>query len=231
MSFLSSLFGRTPPPPPPSDTLVLTGAGLDDAAGAVTVTVAVGERSFTAKATRRGVGDGFPAEYALHDFEELAAEPEPEFEAVLAEAADPRDIAVVRLPLTDADGSVLGYELVVEGGEEPAGSQATAGLLLDAFGDIGLERLSGRHPAWLTMTPEFLLEIGTPPVRPDRVVLQLTSGPASPNVVAALQRLQFSGYTLVMQEFDARAPACAHVREAGRRRRRCALHRGPLLGG
>ncbi len=195
---------------------MLTGAGLDGAAGAVTVTVVVGERSFTAKTTRKSLGDGFPAEYALHDFEELAAEPEPEpeFEAVLAaEAPDPRDIAVVRLPLTDADGSVLGYELVVEGGEDAAGSQATAGLLLDAFGDIGLERLSGRHPAWLTMTPEFLLEIGTPPVRPDRVVLQLTTGPASPDVVAALQRLQFSGYTLVMEEFDeAIAPVCAMLR-------------------
>lgn len=80
MSFLSSLFGRrtAPPPAPPADTLVLTGAGLDGAAGPVSLTVAVGERTFTAKATRKGLGDGFPAEYALHGFEQLVPEPEPQ---------------------------------------------------------------------------------------------------------------------------------------------------------
>src|SRR5215207_9701825 len=207
MSFLSSLFGRRdpgppPPPPPPTDTLVLTGEGLDGATGAVAVTLAVGERTFTAEASRKAPGDGFPAEYALHGIEEVVPEPEPVFEAVVAEEPDPRDIAVVRLPLTDADGSVVGYELVVDGGQPATGPQATAGLLLDAFEDIGLERLSGRHPAWVTMTPEFLLEVGTPPVRPDRVVLQLTPGEATPEVLAALQRLQFSGYTLVMEEYD-----------------------------
>jgi EAL and modified HD-GYP domain-containing signal transduction protein len=218
MSFLSSLFGRRdpappPPPPPPRDTLVLTGEGLDGATGAVAVTLAVGERTFTAEASRKAPGDGFPAEYALHGIEEVVPEPEPVFEAVVAEEPDPRDIAVVRLPLTDADGSVVGYELVVDGGQPATGPQATAGLLLDAFGDIGLERLSGRHPAWVTMTPEFLLEVGTPPVRPDRVVVQLPPGEATPEVLAALQRLQFSGYTLVMEEYDeALAPLCGMLK-------------------
>ncbi len=211
MSFLSSLFGRRTAPPAPSDALVLV--SLEAGAGPLTLTLAVGERTYTAQATRRGAGP----EYALHGIEEVVPEPEPEpepeFEAAIAEAPDPRDIAVVRLPLTDADGSVLGYELVVDGGEPAAGPHATAGLLLDAFGDVGLERLSGRHPAWVTMTPAFLLEVGTPPVRPDRVVLQLTPGPASPEVVAALQRLQFSGYTLALQEYDeALAPVAAMLK-------------------
>lgn len=92
MSLLSSLFGRrtAPPPAPPADTLVLTDAGLDGAAGPVSLTVAVGERTFTAKATRKGLGDGFPAEYALHGFEELVPEPEPQFETVLADAPPDR---------------------------------------------------------------------------------------------------------------------------------------------
>ncbi len=104
MSLLSSLFGRrTPPPPPPTDALVLV--SLEAGAGPLTLTLAVGERTYTAQATRRGVGP----EYALHGIEEVVPEPEPEFETVIAEEApDPRDIAVVRLPLTDADGSVVG---------------------------------------------------------------------------------------------------------------------------
>jgi EAL and modified HD-GYP domain-containing signal transduction protein len=113
---------------------------------------------------------------------------------------DPEEIAVVRLPLTDAEGAVIGYELLVDDGD--AGARATAALLLDAFGDVGLERLAGRHPAWIPMTSEFLLEVGTPPVRPDRVVLKLAATEPSPAVLAALQRLQFAGYTIAIDGYD-----------------------------
>ena len=90
MSFLSSLFGRRTPPPVPTDALVLV--SLDGGAGPLTLTLAVGERTYTAQATRRGAG----SEYALQGIEEVLTEPElepePEFEAVVAEAPDPRDI-------------------------------------------------------------------------------------------------------------------------------------------
>jgi c-di-GMP phosphodiesterase len=52
------------------------------------------------------------------------------------------------------------------------------------------------------IAPEFLLEVGTPPVRPDRVVLQLEAKPVSDEVLAALRRLQFSGYTLALEGVD-----------------------------
>ena len=112
---------------------------------------------------------------------------------------DPGEIAVVRLPLTDLQRHIVGYELVV--GAQREGAKATAALLLDAFGDIGLDRLAGRHPAWVAMTAEFLLEVGTPPVRPDRVILQLPAEPPTEAVLAALQRLQFSGYTIALDGY------------------------------
>jgi c-di-GMP phosphodiesterase len=126
--------------------------------------------------------------------------------------ADSDEIAVVRLPLTDAQRHIVGYELVVDANRD-AGAKATAALLLGAFGDIGLERLAGRHPAWVTMTAEFLLEVGTPPVRPDRVVLQLPAEEPSEAVLAALQRLQFSGYTIALDGYhEALAPVAKLVR-------------------
>jgi c-di-GMP phosphodiesterase len=281
MSLLRLIFGRRPapapvvpapaPPPPRGDVLFLTGTGLDgaDLTGPATVTVALGDRTFTATATRRGAAH--PAEFALTEIHELipeptpvaaappppppapveepsevaveepvevaveepvevaveepvevaaeapvevvAAEPQP-FEVVLAapvevapepspeadeeEQVDDREIAVVRRPITNAASEVVGWELVA-GGD---GVKATAGLLLDVFGDIGLERLAGRHPAWVRIAPEFLLEVGTPPVRPDRVVLQLEAKPVSDEVLAALRRLQFSGYTLALEGVD-----------------------------
>ena len=117
-----------------------------------------------------------------------------------APEADPDEIAVVRVPLADAEGEVVGYELVVDAAD--GGARATAGLLLDAFGDVGLERLAGRHPAWVPMTPEFLLEVGTPPVRPDRVVLQLPAAPPSDGFMTALRRLHFSGYAIAIEGYE-----------------------------
>ena len=207
MSLLRLIFGHrqapTPPPPPPpppappaprADTLVLAGLDL---AGVGEVTITVGERTFVA-----------PAEYGLQHVREIVPEPAPAPAPVIAmpggwhvvpePAPDPSEIAVVRRPIAGADGAVVGYELVVDG----KGAAGTAGLLLDTFGDIGLERLTGRHPAWLPMTAEFLLEVGTPPVRPDRVVLQVTAAPASPELLAALGRLKFSGYTIALDGYD-----------------------------
>ena len=56
-------------------------------------------------------------------------------------------------------------------------AKATSALLVEAFGDIGLETLAGRHPAWVTIARNFLVEIGPPPVRPDRAVLQIDGLP------------------------------------------------------
>jgi c-di-GMP phosphodiesterase len=265
MSLLRLIFGRrpapapvvpAPPAPPRGDVLFLTGNALDDAdlTGPATVTVTLGDRTFTATATR--CATGYPAEFALTEIHEVIPEPAPVVSTppppppppppsapeVVAEepAEDPaevvvedpveveveepvevvaeepvevdvvadepvaepvvgeREIAVVRRPITNAASEVVGWELVA-GGD---GVQATARLLMDVFGDIGLERLAGRHPAWVRMAPEFLLEVGTPPVRPDRVVLQLEAKPVSDDVLTALRRLQFSGYTLALEGFD-----------------------------
>jgi c-di-GMP phosphodiesterase len=254
MSLLSRLFGRRPeptPPPPPSpppraDLLTLTGAGLEaaDTAGPAKVTIAFGERTFTATATRRGADLAFelsdieevvtsipppaasvappPADEVVApdepvELEEPVVAPDepvvvpdepvaevPVEEALAAAPAPPPEehdeVAVIRKPVTDGDGAVIGYELVAAA----KGVRGTAGLLLDAFGDIGLERLAGRHPAWVRVSPDFLLTIGTPPVRPDKVVLQIVAEEVSDEVLAALRRLQFSGYSLALEGIDER---------------------------
>jgi EAL and modified HD-GYP domain-containing signal transduction protein len=220
MSLLRLIFGsrQAPPPPPPprSDLLTLTGAGLDgvDTAAPATVTIAFGDRTFTATATRRGADLDF-ALSAIHELvpESVAPPPPPPppppapEPVVVAEpppvvtAYDDRDeVAVIRRPVTDGESTVIGFELVAAN----KGMRGTAGLLVDAFGDIGLERLAGRHPAWVRVQPEFLLTIGTPPVRPDKVVLQFAAEPVSDEVLTALRRLQFSGYTLALEGVEER---------------------------
>src|SRR5918994_2811862 len=76
--------------------------------------------------------------------------------------------------------------------------------IVDAFGDIGLEQLAGRHPAWVTIARNFLIEIGPPPVRPDRAVLQIAAYPAQDDLLAVLQQLGRSGYTIALDDYDGR---------------------------
>jgi EAL and modified HD-GYP domain-containing signal transduction protein len=115
-------------------------------------------------------------------------------------------VAVVRHPIADARHVVVGYELRFGGsidlGDPALDAKATSALLVEAFGDIGLEALAGRHPAWVTIARNFLVEIGPPPVRPDRAVLQIKAYHARDDLLAILQRLARSGYTIALDEYD-----------------------------
>src|SRR3712207_3169115 len=127
---------------------------------------------------------------------------------VFAEPTSSPEVAVVRQPIADERHGVIGYELLFGGDRQsldPAtDAKATSALLVDAFGDIGLDALAGRHPAWMSIARNFLIEIGPPPVRPDRAVLQIGAYPARDDLSSALQSLGRSGYTLALEDFDER---------------------------
>jgi c-di-GMP phosphodiesterase len=117
-----------------------------------------------------------------------------------------QEVAVVRHPIADARNVVVGYELRFGGsidlGDPSMDAKATSALLVEAFGDIGLETLAGRHPAWVTIARNFLVEIGPPPVRPDRAVLQIKAYHARDDLLAILQKLSRSGYTIALDEWE-----------------------------
>ena len=118
------------------------------------------------------------------------------------------EVAVVRHPIADARNHVVGYELrfggAIDLGDPASDARRTSALLVEAFGDIGLERLAGRHPAWISIARNFLLEIGPPPVRPDRAVLQIDAYPAQDDLLGLLQQLSRSGYTIALDNYDGR---------------------------
>jgi c-di-GMP phosphodiesterase len=122
-----------------------------------------------------------------------------------------QEVAVVRHPIADARNTVVGYELrfggAVDLGDPAMDAKATSALLVEAFGDIGLEALAGRHPAWITIARNFLVEIGPPPVRPDRAVLQIKAYHAQEDLLQILQKLTRSGYTIALDEYDGTASA------------------------
>jgi len=127
---------------------------------------------------------------------------------VVSATVERPEVAVVRHPVADGRNNVVGYELrfggAVDLGDPARDAKATSALLVEAFGDIGLERLAGRHPAWISIARNFLVEIGPPPVRPDRAVLQIAAYPARDDLLALLQQLSRSGYTLALGDYDGR---------------------------
>src|SRR3954469_11344525 len=121
-------------------------------------------------------------------------------------ASGRQEVAVVRHPIADSRNVVVGYELRFGGsidlGDPAMDAKATSALLVEAFGDIGLETLAGRHPAWVTIARNFLVEVGPPPVRPDRAVLQIKAYQARDDLLAILQQLARSGYTIALDEYE-----------------------------
>ena len=72
------------------------------------------------------------------------------------------EVFVARQPIFDRRMKVAGYELLFRGGPtseafviNPEG--ATASVVLNAFTEIGLERIVGSHPAWVNVSREFVL--------------------------------------------------------------------------
>jgi c-di-GMP phosphodiesterase len=125
----------------------------------------------------------------------------------VARDGSPRpEVAVVRQPIADERHGIVGYELLFDAshksGDPSQDARATSALIADAFGDIGLEKLAGRHPAWLSIARNFLVEVGPPPVRPDRAVLQIAAYAAREDLLAVLQKLSRGGYSLALTDFE-----------------------------
>src|SRR4051794_20967204 len=126
--------------------------------------------------------------------------------AVFDDRPDITEVAVVRLPIADRRGNVTGYELLFANGKDGAtpgvNAHATAAMIEGAFADIGLERLTGRHMAWLSVARDFLVAVGSPPVRPDRAILQIAAYPAREDLLEVLRRLSMRGYTIALSDYD-----------------------------
>lgn len=113
-------------------------------------------------------------------------------------------VAVVRQPIGDERLRTIGYELSFSDARCAAtgGARATSALIVDAFGEIGLEELVGERPAWLPVTHEFLAQQSPPPLRADRVVLQVPAVAVDAEQLAVLGRLAMWGYTLALDGYD-----------------------------
>src|SRR5215210_5403711 len=109
--------------------------------------------------------------------------------------APAREVLVARQPVLDADLGLLGYELLLDG----------AAAVIDALSEVGLDALTGGYAAWLPLDRDLLLEVGPPPVRSDRVVVQVDAGAEpDPELEAAVLQLAGRGVCIALDRMTYR---------------------------
>jgi EAL and modified HD-GYP domain-containing signal transduction protein len=130
------------------------------------------------------------------------------------------DVYVARQPIFDGQLELWGYELLFRRANENTavvGDQdaATSTVVINAFTEIGLERLVGDHAAWLNVSRDFILSKLPLTLPPKRIVLELLEEQlVDEGLLAALAQLRRLGYTIALDDFtwdEQHAPLVEHV--------------------
>src|SRR5690242_5675476 len=118
------------------------------------------------------------------------------------------EVFVARQPIFDRNLHVAGYELLFRGGNATtalvADSEgATASVVLNAFAEIGLERLVGAKPGWVNVSREFVLGGLATTMPPSVVGLEILEDELlDERFVHALIELKRQGYRLALDDFQ-----------------------------
>jgi EAL and modified HD-GYP domain-containing signal transduction protein len=116
------------------------------------------------------------------------------------------DVFVARQPIFNRDLEVVGYELLFRSREAqaiPTPEGATASVVLNAFTEIGLERIVGDRTAWINVSRDFILSGLTETVPAGRVRLELLEDQLlDERLIEALNELSAGGYRIALDDFE-----------------------------
>ena len=114
------------------------------------------------------------------------------------------EIFVGRQPIYTRDLEVYAYELMSHhtGDESIEADKATSQVIINAFMEIGIDKLVGKNIAFITLTEHFLQSDYELPLPKDRVILKI---PAYVNVtdevIAGVKRLADAGFKLALDNY------------------------------
>ena len=101
---------------------------------------------------------------------------------------------------------VVGYELLFRSREAqaiPSPEGATASVVLNAFTEIGLERIVGDRTAWINVSRDFILSGLTQTLPAGRVRLELLEDQLlDDQLIEALNDLSTRGYRIALDDFE-----------------------------
>ena len=118
-----------------------------------------------------------------------------------------KDVYIGRQPIYGRSLDVVAYELLFRGADVDhadfaEGDRATSQVILNAFTEIGLDRVVGERFAFLNLTRGFITGEYPLPVPNDRVVLEvLEDVSADDEVIEGLKRLKEQGYRIALDDF------------------------------
>ena len=116
-------------------------------------------------------------------------------------------ILIGRQAILDRSLKVFAYELLYRDASGQCnitdGDQASSRTLLNAFLDIGLDRITGPHKAFVNLTRHFFVDTAPIPFDPDQVVLEILEDIKVDNaLLAGIARLAEQGFVLAMDDYD-----------------------------
>jgi c-di-GMP-related signal transduction protein len=110
-------------------------------------------------------------------------------------------VLVAREAITDARGEVFAYELHLQNGLAPSAGQERAPDLVAAVIELGVERLGGKHPVLLAVTPTMLRDVDILELTGDQVGFVLRDYWGFPEAVARVERLAAAGRIVVLADY------------------------------
>src|SRR3954454_21024131 len=110
-------------------------------------------------------------------------------------------VVVARQPILDRTENVIGFELLSpsEPIMDPRGQ--TASVLVQSFADVGIDRLVGALPAYVSVTRELLLTVRPIPLSPEGVVLEVDASDADDILVALIRDAVNDGFRVALDDF------------------------------
>ncbi len=117
------------------------------------------------------------------------------------------DVFVGRQPIYGRDLELFAYELLYRGGDVDfadftEGDRATSQVLLNTFTEFGIDRVVGRHLAFVNLTRGFITGEYPLPVPREQVVLEVLEDiQPDPEVLAGLRRLRREGFKIALDDF------------------------------
>jgi c-di-GMP phosphodiesterase len=122
-----------------------------------------------------------------------------------------KDVFLGRQPIFGRGLEVYAYELLyrtsgeLQSGLEPGGedgNRATSRVLMAAFTEIGLDRVTGDRPAFVNLTRGFITGEHPLPLAADRLVLEVLEDiRPDAEIMAGLRKLSSKGYRIALDDF------------------------------
>jgi EAL and modified HD-GYP domain-containing signal transduction protein len=116
-------------------------------------------------------------------------------------------VHVGRQPIYDDSGQVVAFELLFrEGGGALSASRsdsaATAQVIINTFGEFGLEDIVGPRTCFVNLTRDFIVGTLPLPFGPERVIVEvLETVDVDDEVLAGVQRLAGDGYAIALDDY------------------------------